>query len=175
MPLIDEIDAELNEIEEQLQSLLARRDELQSQRAALLLDTKNVEVREQSSRKALVNWHADFEWASRMDDLKRMFNVSEWRFDQRAIINCTLSKTDTFVIMPTGGGKRFVGRRVAPSGPRRGLVLQLVLFCSLCYQLPAVLSGGVTCTSTPTVRALAPSSRPCFGGRLRLWSRRWCR
>jgi hypothetical protein len=173
MPKLDEIDAELYEIDAQVHSLLARRDELQAQRAAALVETDETEVRGNCTKSsASVDWRADFEWSSRMDDLKRMFNVSEWRFEQarssvvalrlvlwptavllqRAIINCTLSKIDAFVIMPTGGGKRFGGNgRDAPSGRRRA-----GLFCSLCYQLPAVLSGGVNRFQSPPFRARQP-------------------
>ncbi len=38
-----------------------------------------------------------------VDELKkRYFNIDQFRFDQRAIINATLAKKDCFVIMPTG-------------------------------------------------------------------------
>ncbi|EOD36303.1 hypothetical protein EMIHUDRAFT_70855, partial [Emiliania huxleyi CCMP1516] len=58
---------------------------------------------------------------------QRVFGYSEFRSPQRAIINATMSQTDVFVIMPTGGGK------------------------SLCYQLPALLERGLTVVVCPLI------------------------
>lgn len=52
--------------------------------------------------------------------LRDTFGLDSWRTNQKEIINATLSNRDAFVVMRTGGGK------------------------SLCYQLPAVLKGGIT-------------------------------
>lgn len=64
-----------------------------------------------------------------LDDLafanKMVFGNAAFRPRQRDIVQAVLSKRDTFVLMPTGGGK------------------------SLCYQLPAVLLPGVTVVVTP--------------------------
>lgn len=63
----------------------------------------------------------DFEWSQSVSDLLHgTFGVKTWRTNQKEIVNATLSGRDVFVVMRTGGGK------------------------SLCYQLPALLKGGIT-------------------------------
>ncbi|CAM9855294.1 unnamed protein product, partial [Hapterophycus canaliculatus] len=52
--------------------------------------------------------------------LRGTFGLDSWRTNQKEIVNATLSGRDAFVVMRTGGGK------------------------SLCYQLPALLKGGIT-------------------------------
>lgn len=70
----------------------------------------------------------DFPWSDAMDRHNiELFGNSSFRLHQLAVINATLAGRDVFVLMPTGGGK------------------------SLCYQLPAVLSSGVTIVVTPLV------------------------
>lgn len=59
--------------------------------------------------------------------LQENFGFEGFKGEQEAIIKSILSGTDTFVIMPTGGGK------------------------SLCYQLPAVISEGVAIIVSPLI------------------------
>jgi len=59
--------------------------------------------------------------------LKKHFGFSNFKGLQEAVINNILDKEDSFVIMPTGGGK------------------------SLCYQLPALLQEGTAIVVSPLI------------------------
>jgi len=61
------------------------------------------------------------------DHLQHFFGFSSFKGEQQSIIKNILAGKDTFVIMPTGGGK------------------------SLCYQLPALLSPGTAIIVSPLI------------------------
>ena len=61
------------------------------------------------------------------DHLQQNFGFDAFKEPQERIINSLLSGKDTFVIMPTGGGK------------------------SLCYQLPAIISKGCAIIVSPLI------------------------
>ncbi|QBQ41015.1 DNA helicase RecQ [Sphingobacterium psychroaquaticum] len=64
---------------------------------------------------------------SLFDNLQEFFGFDTFKGDQEAIITNLLNKKDTFVIMPTGGGK------------------------SICYQLPALMSEGTAIVISPLI------------------------
>src|SRR5580765_7228588 len=61
------------------------------------------------------------------DALQKYFGYDTFKGDQEAIITNVMAGNNTFVIMPTGGGK------------------------SMCYQLPALISEGVAIIVSPLI------------------------
>ena len=59
--------------------------------------------------------------------LKKFFGFDNFKGNQEAVVKSIIVGNDTFVIMPTGGGK------------------------SLCYQLPALMQEGTAIVVSPLI------------------------
>ena len=124
------LESELIAIDKEIQDLSQKIRKYEEKRRAL---KRRAEViREQIQQKesdALLeqDWERrQFEWTDRLNIARQeIFNLSSYRPDQLAVINASMSGHDCILIMPTGGGK------------------------SLTYQLPAVISSGITLVVSP--------------------------
>ena len=67
--------------------------------------------------------------------LQSRFQLADFRPHQREIIEDVLAGRDTLCVMPTGAGK------------------------SLCFQLPAVMRGGLTVVVSPLISLMADQVR----------------
>uniref|UniRef100_A0A2C9JYD4 ATP-dependent DNA helicase n=1 Tax=Biomphalaria glabrata TaxID=6526 RepID=A0A2C9JYD4_BIOGL len=121
------VESELSLLEVELQELLERQSSLVNRRAELKLILEQSELDNQQNKH--IKWEGtDFPWTAELDNkLKSVFKLNELRSMQRQTMNATLAKEDCLLIMPTGGGK------------------------SLCFQLPAVISKGLTLVISPLV------------------------
>lgn len=119
------IDYELQQVESELQKL-ADRKKMLTQRKEKLRDDALLKKSLSLSKR---DWKKeDFEWSGRLKkSLKETFKIEKLRDLQLPTMNAIMSKEDVILIMPTGGGK------------------------SLCFQLPAVISKGVTIVVSPLV------------------------
>ncbi|XP_075240996.1 uncharacterized protein LOC142336214 isoform X1 [Convolutriloba macropyga] len=67
-----------------------------------------------------------YDFSERVDvAFRNVFGLKRWRKNQQEAINASMLKHDSFILMPTGGGK------------------------SLCYQLPALIEPGLTIVVSP--------------------------
>lgn len=131
---LEEVEEELQIIEAELNSLLERQEELLEKKRCLKLQLESQgpgTVQRTATPPPLAlqtrDWEREkFTWDSEVrSTLKATFKIGHFRPLQASCVNATLSGKDVILIMPTGGGK------------------------SLCYQLPAILSPGLTLVVSP--------------------------
>lgn len=121
---------ELEEVQNKLASVCKKIRNLESEKRKL--EQRAAYLKEQKERKKCEklqnqNWDKQkFEWSERLDIARNeIFHLENYRPDQLAVINASMAGHDCILIMPTGGGK------------------------SLTYQLPAVVSDGITLVVSP--------------------------
>ncbi|XP_010478886.1 PREDICTED: mediator of RNA polymerase II transcription subunit 34 isoform X2 [Camelina sativa] len=129
---LQNLDVELKDVQGQISALIEHQDRLYERKSELKTLLKALAASESpvasssGGSTVIENWSEAFEWDSRADDVRfNTFGISEYRANQKEIINAIMLGRDVLVIMAAGGGK------------------------SLCYQLPAILRGGTTLVVSP--------------------------
>ncbi|GAQ81432.1 Helicase conserved C-terminal domain containing protein [Klebsormidium nitens] len=128
---ISKLEAEIAGINRELKTIEDSVGRMLERQAHLAKQKEKLEVKVLAAQKVLSypvqGWAGKYSWDDDIADLrKNLFGLAAFRKHQRETINCVLSGSDCFVIMPSGGGK------------------------SLCYQLPTmVLQAGVTLVVSP--------------------------
>ncbi|XP_065332514.1 ATP-dependent DNA helicase Q1-like [Cloeon dipterum] len=123
---------ELAQVEDELKTVTKQILRLKQKQSSLASRQEQISqelLLNQSKSLAQKDWTGTyFEWSGRVREvLQDVFKISEFRHLQLSAINATLSKQDLILVMPTGGGK------------------------SLCYQLPALVSQGITLVISPLI------------------------
>ncbi|KAL3130511.1 hypothetical protein ABBQ38_15564 [Trebouxia sp. C0009 RCD-2024] len=117
---LEAVEAELSQVEADIENLLAKQQRLQSQLEQL---HQTITL---NSRAPRADWQGHFAWSNEINHLLRTaFNLQSFRPVQREVINAIMQGRDVLCLLPSGGGK------------------------SLCYQLPALTGKGVTLVVSP--------------------------
>ena len=118
---ISQIDFTVENLRQKIAALLKERENLVNKKEAL---QKKIDfsISDKTQKQLSIDWlEKVFPWSEKiLKCLKEKFNIHNFRPLQRETINATLAKKDCILVMPTGSGK------------------------SLCFQLPAVISNGLT-------------------------------
>jgi len=124
----ESLEKELSQLQKELSEVTSKIRRLEDRKRQLKNKVEIVREKIQKSEALLEqDWETrKFDWSERLDVARsEIFNLSSFRPDQLAVINASMSGHDCILIMPTGGGK------------------------SLTYQLPGVVSDGVTLVVSP--------------------------
>ncbi|EGT47797.1 hypothetical protein CAEBREN_03628 [Caenorhabditis brenneri] len=122
-----DIDGEIEQIDNKIGELRRKKTQLVQKKQAI---ERKIELKTHEDSDVVVDrWDRDgFSWSDEANKiLKDRFHLESFRPLQRAAINAVMSKEDAVVILSTGGGK------------------------SLCYQLPALLTKGLTLVVSPLI------------------------
>ncbi|CAF0842962.1 unnamed protein product [Didymodactylos carnosus] len=125
------IDFEIAELDSQIAHLYKQRSKLEQRKQELKRTLSNALKSSVHGfqKDAVENWRrTDYPWSKKVEHvLNTVFKLQTFRLWQLETINVTLFGKDCILIMPTGGGK------------------------SLCFQLPAVVSEGITICVSPLI------------------------
>ncbi|CAL4060497.1 unnamed protein product, partial [Meganyctiphanes norvegica] len=122
--------ATLRQVEADIRRISREIEVMQTKKARLISKRDKIKDAVQQQKSAELSnrdWdRKDFPWTQELQEkLTSVFGIQKLRAHQLPTMNATLSGIDCILIMPTGGGK------------------------SLCYQLPALVSKGVTLVVSP--------------------------
>lgn len=122
---LKQVEKDITTVTQEIQILQGRKQRLLKKREKL----RDSIQQQKSTYLAQKDWERqDFAWSDELEKLRKsVFGINDLRPHQLPTMNATLSGTDCILIMPTGGGK------------------------SLCYQLPALVSKGITVVVSPLV------------------------
>ncbi|XP_022081454.1 ATP-dependent DNA helicase Q1-like [Acanthaster planci] len=126
---LGQVESELDHVRGRIDALVQRQDRLLTQKQELKTRIDQLQTLCQRLETERGDFQkSDFPWSAELHRLKRsVFGIESLRAMQEQVMNTTLSGRDSLLVMPTGAGK------------------------SLCYQLPALISKGVTLVVSPLV------------------------
>ncbi|KAF5390798.1 hypothetical protein D9757_004557 [Collybiopsis confluens] len=123
---IDQARKVLEQAEEDMNIHRLEREELEQERYAQMNVGSSLVVK--GGKNKIDYENGNFQWEGSLAKKRiEVFKIREFRFCQRGVCNANMDGRDIVVVMPTGGGK------------------------SLTYQLPAILSSGVTLVISPLI------------------------
>lgn len=120
---LQNVEQQLSEVSNQIEVLLNKQSSLQEKGRYLRKHLQAIAEQQNSSH----DWSSErFSWSTELrGKCQSVFGIKTFRSNQLEAMNTTLSGLDCMLILPTGAGK------------------------SLCYQLPAVISPGITLVISP--------------------------